>query len=204
MGWKINSVQTRRFSTLKKCSQNYSIVIFENVVLVTFCFYEPSLFTVGIFVTEQDDEVFNEKVEQATDLLCKQKRLYEDEERALRVLREEEAEDFERIEVEKRKRRKQRGKLRRKPIQYFRKPIQCFVQHFEVISTNVFYRVFFNMISFLHKFWNCSNRTNISFNTFFGLNLGLVYPRHFYLNSFWQRLVLHFKWPLFDLNWLTP
>lgn len=64
---------------------------------------------VGVFVTEQDNENFNKKVDEATDLLRSQKRLYEDEEKALRVLREEEAEDFERIEVEKRKKRKKRG-----------------------------------------------------------------------------------------------
>jgi len=64
----------------------------------------------GILVSPEDDENFMRKIDEATSLLSQQKQIYEDEERALRVLREEEAEDFERNEVEKRKRRKQKRK----------------------------------------------------------------------------------------------
>ena len=64
----------------------------------------------GILVTSKETEAFEEKINNAIELLNEQKRVYEDEEKALRVLREEEVEDFEQKEKEKRKKRKQKRK----------------------------------------------------------------------------------------------
>lgn len=63
----------------------------------------------GILVTSKENEIFENKVEEGIALLEQQARVYEAEERALRVLREEEVEDFERNENERRKKRKQKG-----------------------------------------------------------------------------------------------
>ena len=60
-------------------------------------------------MTSKENEEFDKKIENGITLLKKQLKIYEDEERALRVLREEEVEDFERNENEKRKKRKQKG-----------------------------------------------------------------------------------------------
>ena len=60
-------------------------------------------------MTSKANEEFDKKIEDGIALLEQQKRVYEAEEHALRVLREEEVEDFERNENEKRKKRKQKG-----------------------------------------------------------------------------------------------
>ena len=65
------------------------------------------LFLSGILVTSKDTERFDEKVSGIITLLSKQVEIYQDEEKALRVLREEEAEELDRVEREKRKKRKQ-------------------------------------------------------------------------------------------------
>ena len=69
------------------------------------------LFLSGILVTSKDTERFDEKVSGIITLLSKQVEIYQDEEKALRVLREEEAEELDRVEREKRKKRKQTRKL---------------------------------------------------------------------------------------------
>ncbi|XP_057302135.1 programmed cell death protein 7-like [Hydractinia symbiolongicarpus] len=61
----------------------------------------------GILVIEKDDEEFNSKIAEVIKLLSDQKQTYEAEEKALRVLREEEAEQLKRVEDEKRKKQKQ-------------------------------------------------------------------------------------------------
>ena len=63
----------------------------------------------GILVTGKENEIFENKIREGVALLEQQTKVYEAEERALRVLREEEVEDFERNENEKRKKRKQKG-----------------------------------------------------------------------------------------------
>ena len=63
----------------------------------------------GILITSKENEIFENKIREGVALLEQQTKVYEAEERALRVLREEEVEDFERNENEKRKKRKQKG-----------------------------------------------------------------------------------------------
>ena len=65
----------------------------------------------GILVTEKDSESFDSQISYVTQLLTNQRKIYEDEERALRVLREEETEEFNRVENEKRKKQKKSRKL---------------------------------------------------------------------------------------------
>lgn len=58
-------------------------------------------------MTEKDDEKFHGKVESASELLKTNAKIYENEEWALRTLREEEAQEMNRVEKEKRKKRKE-------------------------------------------------------------------------------------------------
>lgn len=74
--------------------------------------YDSSTMTfafTGILITSKENEIFENKIGEGVALLEQQTKVYEAEERALRVLREEEVEDFERNENEKRKKRKQKG-----------------------------------------------------------------------------------------------
>ncbi|XP_065672523.1 histone-lysine N-methyltransferase, H3 lysine-79 specific [Hydra vulgaris] len=65
----------------------------------------------GILPTENENISFDGTVSKAIELLKKQRKIYEDEEKALRVLREEETEEFNRLENEKQKKRKQNRRM---------------------------------------------------------------------------------------------
>ena len=66
---------------------------------------------IGILPTENENASSDATVIDAIELLKKQRKIYEDEEKALRVLREEETEVFNRLENEKQKKRKQSSNL---------------------------------------------------------------------------------------------
>ena len=65
----------------------------------------------GIFVTERDDESFSHQHTSTLSKLSHQLSVCASEERALRVLREEECEEMENVEKQKRKLTKQNREL---------------------------------------------------------------------------------------------